>query len=263
MALDYSLTTREVIFAYLFGPPRLISRQEAMRFHDALCKALRVDDLLFKYQPVELPKPQGRGFACLFERKEGMGGFSVTLEYSGIPAQPLRLLMSYTHPASMPHASEWFDEAAAAFFGGTVDPPTWQRVVAEVRLRAQCSTKSRDGLAFLRHHVLKLPEPWVRSLGQPLFFASAKIELAPSNAGDDPLALPRRELLIEVLREDPTSIYMELMSNWSAFPDPAGPVHALNIAQLRSILDKPSAYVDEASNYLARSVSELQKVTHE
>jgi hypothetical protein len=56
-----SLRTRAVVFAYLFGPPRYVDRNEAAKVHAAICDALGYDDFSFKYSsPGAEPLSSGR-----------------------------------------------------------------------------------------------------------------------------------------------------------------------------------------------------------
>ena len=91
----------------------------------------------------------------------------------------------------------------------------WTKVFAEVRLRAQYSTRSNSGLAFLKKKVLGLPDEFISGLGEPLSFCSVNLEVEGRQpAGGDQIEGAKRKLLIEVLREDPTSVYLELVSQW-------------------------------------------------
>ena len=46
-----SYQTRGLSFAFLIGPPRNLERQIGMAIHAAICEALGLDDIGFKYQP--------------------------------------------------------------------------------------------------------------------------------------------------------------------------------------------------------------------
>ena len=45
-----TLDLRSVSFAYLVGPPRLITRKEASKIHTRVCDALKLDEIVFGYK---------------------------------------------------------------------------------------------------------------------------------------------------------------------------------------------------------------------
>jgi hypothetical protein len=269
-ALD-ALRTREVIFALLFGPPRFLQREEAYQVHAAVCDALSLDDLGFQYSTPERltapaqgaeppPGTAGRGssraFAMTFNRKEGRGGLNIGLDTASGP-EAVRLLMTYTWSASLDVTERQFDAATDAVFGALAGP--WTRVLAEVRIRAECPTPQRNGLRFMQETLLGVSPSWVDSLGDPLSFAGVRLAVAAGHFGGDPLANPRRELQVEVLREDPSRLYLEQVSTWPQMPDPlpqAAPIQ-LDPASIRPVAEPPSRYIREAHDYLAEHLRTL------
>jgi hypothetical protein len=152
--LSNSLRTRGIVFAFLFGPPRFVARAEASKVHNALCEKLGYDDISFQYGIVEGTKgPQSKGFSIVCTRKEGRGALLVQVDNAGVDA-PLRLLISHDWPPSLEHVKETFDTAADAVFNSLEG--TWQRVLAEVRLRAQCTAQGGSAIGFIRDHLLRL-----------------------------------------------------------------------------------------------------------
>ncbi len=246
-----SLQTRAIIFAYLFGPPRFISRDEASRIHGAVCTALGHDDFSFRYStPGPEPVSQSRGFATLMERAEGRGGFKVTVDNKA-SQEPVRLLMEYIWPPSVPHATENLDKTARAVFstlGGT-----WQKVIAEVRLRAHYSADGNDAAKFMRERVIRL-KPTVLDLEAPVAFASVKLETDPAAPKEgDQLFGPKRELTLEVLREDRSCLYADIMCMWPQVAAmPVGGQVQIDLRQLRRIGDLPSEYVEHAYDFVNR-----------
>ncbi len=114
--LPQSLSTRSVHFAFLFGPPRIVGRQEAAAVYDKVCEQLRLDDFAFKYESAkDAEMPVSQGFRIQLERREGRGMFGVTIDNPGIQ-QPVRLLVQYNWPPSLEHVFERCDLATAAVF---------------------------------------------------------------------------------------------------------------------------------------------------
>lgn len=263
--LANSLRLRGIKFAFLFGPPRFISREEASRVHSAVCDITHLDDFSFKYSTID---PQERlaskGFSIVLERKEGRGGLVVTLDNKNINS-PIRILLDYTWPPTIAHITEYFDNISTAIFE-TLDG-NWTRVFAEVRLRSQCSTRSNDGLTFLKEKVLGLPPECISALGEPLSFCSVKLEVnatQPQSPSDDRYKGAKRELLVAVLREDPSCVYLELVSQWPQLaPLPRNQTGPIALGNIREIDLTPRAYIEEASAFLSEQVAQLDKISKE
>ena len=246
-----SLRTRGVSFAYLFGPPRLIDRNEASRVHGGVCDRLKLDDLSFQYNCSEpAQKPSSRGFAIIMQRQEGRGVFRIVVDHPGA-GNPIRLFLEWVWPPSNIHVNERFDEAAEAVLDGGLEGQ-WQRVMAEARLRAQCDVKTGGSLAFLTDEVPKFSATAADTLGTPLTFVTIGLHTTPTTQTDQPLIDPARELTIEILREDPKVLYLELVSKWTQVPIGTTAV-ALN--QIRPIAAKPSEYIENAQTALCDWVS--------
>jgi len=254
--LAQSLTTRSVHFAFLFGPPRTLGRQEASRVYESVCDRLRIDDFAFQYENAK-ESPHSQGFKIRLERKEGRGAFGVTIDNPSIQ-QPVRLLLEYTWPPSLEHVYDHFDVAATAVFA-TLEGE-WQKVLAEVRLRAQCADRNRDALKFLREEVLKVAPEWIDSLGRPLAFAGCRFQTASAGPIEEPLDSPLRELSVEVLKEDASCFYFELMTQWRQVPTAVGPAPAANTGGLRQFTLPPSEYVKSEREFLHQRVSTLAEL---
>lgn len=263
--LANSLRLRGIKFAFLFGPPRFISREEASRVHSAVCNITHLDDFSFKYSTIA---PQERlaskGFSIVFERKEGRGGLVAILDNTNISG-PMRILLEYTWPSTIDHITEYFDNISEAIFE-TLEGK-WTRVLAEVRLRSQCSTRSNSGLTFLKEKVLGLPQECISGLGEPLSFCSVKLEVdatQPQPPTKDQYQGAKRELLVEVLREDPACVYLELVSKWHQLaPLPRNQTGPIALGNIREIDSKPRAYIMEAYAFLREQVEQLGKISKE
>jgi hypothetical protein len=254
--LPNSLRTRGVNFAYLFGPPRMVAREEASRVHNSICDKLKLDDLSFRYSTSEPGiRSSSRGFSIVMERQEGRGAFRIIVDQA--PGNPIRLLLEYHWPPSDVHVQERFDDGARTVFE-SLDGP-WQRVLAEARVRAQCDVKGADATRFLRDECLGLPAHHLSALGEPVSFVSIGIHVSPGSQTQDPLEGPARELSVEILREDPKALYLELMSRWTQVPVTAG---AIPLNTIRPISAAPSDYVTDTSgalNHWLRAVAEDPK----
>jgi hypothetical protein len=254
--LPNSLRIRGVHFAFLFGPPRFVERAEASEVHGKVCDALKMDDITFRYSSAPASeKPESRGFSIALERKEGRGSFDVTIDNKTVN-EPIRLLLGYTWPPSREDAKQTFDMAAEAAMSSLKG--SWHRVLAEVRLLAQCDTREHDGLAFIEETLLGQAKEWLSALGEPLSFCGMRFEVAATPPNEDSLQGPKRELSIEVLREDPGGVYLELMSQWPQIPPmPRVQASVANLGQIRQIDRKPSEYIEDAYDYLVDRAESL------
>lgn len=243
-----TLATRSVHFALLFGPPRSVTRAEASKLYDRICDALRLDDFAFKYTTqTHDQSPQSKGFSIQLERKEGRGAFGVTIDNENVQ-RPIRLLLLYTWPPTLEHVRDQFDLVAENVFD--VLEGDWQKVHAEVRLRAQCGVRDGGALGFLRQEMVKLPSDWIDSLGKALRFMSLRFDTASAPPVESSLDAPGRQLSVEPLREDPNSLYFELVCTWKQIPDVGVSPGTVDIDSLRPIDAKPSEYVSSAHEFL-------------
>jgi hypothetical protein len=214
-----------------------------------------LDDFAFKYTtPTQEQSPQSKGFSIQLERKEGRGAFGVTIDNENVQ-KPIRLLLSYTWPPSLEHVRDQFDLVAENVF--EVLEGEWQKVHAEVRLRAQCGVREGDALRFLRQEMVKLPSDWIDSLGEPLRFMSLRFDTASARPVGSSLEAPARQLSLEPLREDPNSLYFELVCTWRQIPDAGVAPGTIDIDSLRRIDAKPSEYVSSAHDFLADCLRRL------
>lgn len=248
-----TLRTRGLRFAFLFGPPRLITREEGTSFYAAVSDALGIDDFTYTYRSPESPDPRApRPVSVELARKEGRGALGIKIDNPGLQS-PIRLLIAYEWPPSGEHVRQVFDEVAQATFSSL--PGDWERVVAEVRILAECTAAGSSGLEYLRQRL-----DWLNSLGEPMHFIGIKVEIeasAPTPNGDT-LSGSRRELSIELARDDPRNLYLELMSMWPKVSMTGGQL-MLTPSAMRPIDQEPSSYVEDAENFLREKIRQLAR----
>jgi len=251
-----TLKIRAVRFAYLFGPPRLVPRAEAAQLHSTICDRLGLDDITFAYNAPKSQEGNPTGFSLLMERKEAGGGWQVLLENS----RPMRLFLSSLGPQSMPQLETLFDATAETVFSGL--DGTWQKVMAEARVRAECEVEGENSLAFLREHVLRFTPDGTDAEQNQLATCSVKYKLGPSASSPaEPLAGPERELSLEPLLGNPRSLYLELVSRWTQLPSAIPPGNVLDARRIRKIEGAPSAYVKDAYSFLEQKARSLETET--
>ncbi|MBI5709646.1 MAG: hypothetical protein HZC42_04965 [Candidatus Eisenbacteria bacterium] len=217
-----------------------------------VCEALGNDDFTFTYGKSEEQEkpPEARGFGLRLLRPEGRGGLEIKVENPSL-AVPIRLFIGYTWPPSLASAKEGFDLAAGAVFNSLQG--NWTKFIAEARIRAECAVSGPDALGFLTGEMLGKAAGWIDSLGKPLSFCSVKFEVEPLPT-TEALATPKRDLMIEVLREDRTKLYLELVSQWPQVAMSG----AVDLNKLRPIDRHPSDYIEETRSYLARRLEEFE-----
>lgn len=263
--LANSFSLRGIKFAFLFGPPRFVEREEASKVHGDVCTATSLDDFSFKYSTIA-PEERlaSKGFSIVFERKEGRGTLGAIIDNKNING-PIRILLEYTWPSTIEHVKEYFDMISKSVFDSLEG--NWTRVFAEVRLRAQCNTRSGNGLTFLKEKVLGLPPEYISGLGDPLSFCSVKLEVdatQPQPPSEDQIKGAKRELLLEVLKEDPTCVYLELVSGWpQVAPLPRNQTGKIVIGNIRKIDSDPSVYIEEALSFLKEQAKQLDRFSKE
>ncbi len=243
--LTNSYRTRGANFAFLVGPPKELSRRDGMNIHASVCDALGQDDLSFKYTPEE---EGNKGFAICLGREHGRE--KLVLEINGpVGDTPLRIFLGAEWPRSAQAAFEDFDLVSEAVFG--VLGEGWQRVLAEARVRGQAHAKGDSAVSFLSRHVLDLP-------GEGLSFAAFKYETDAAEAAlGDPLANPKRDVSVEVLREDPRCVYVEVMSQWPQIATPAGQSVQIDPDKVRTFDSPPSEYLINTVEYTESAVFPL------
>jgi hypothetical protein len=234
----------------------MVGRHEASPIYDRICEQLRIEDFAFQYESAK-ESPRSQGFRIHLERREGRGVFGITIDNPS-NQNPIRLLLGHTWPPSLEHVHQQFDIVSAAVFDALSG--SWQKVKAEVRLRAHCAVRGGDALRFLGSEFLKVPSQWVDSLGQPITFTACRFQTASTEPIQEPLDSPMRDLSIEVLREDPSLLYFELISKWLQVPRAVVHQGAVSVGTLRQFTDVPSAYVESEHQFLEerlRALSDL------
>ena len=259
--LTTSYRTRGVNFAFLVGPPKTLSRQDGMAIHSAICEALGVEDLSFQYSAEEGQPGGGRAFSITMARQQGRGEFKMTVDNAGSQA-PVRLLIEHTWPPSREHVLEDLDLAFDAVFEAIGEG--WGRVLAETRVRGQTEAGGDSAVSFLSGDILHMSRGELDRLETPLSHLAIKYETeAAASTEADPLAHPKREVSIEVLREDPRCLYLEVMSQWTQVPInvPINPVQGATIEidarRIRTFESLPSTYVKNTEDYLQTVVLPL------
>jgi hypothetical protein len=188
------------------------------------------------------------------QRKEGRGGFVLKIDHPG-QGQPIRLFLQFIWPPSEVHVDERFDDACDAVLNGGLEGK-WQRVIAEVRLRAQCDLQAGGSIPFLSRELGTFSKVTENTLGKPISFLTASLHVAPASQPNDPIEAPARELTVEVLREDAKSLYLELVSRWTQVPIMTVPIE---LDRIRPITAKPSEYIEDARTALRNWIDGVAK----
>ena len=97
--MNDSYRTRGSVFAFLIGPPRKLDRHDGMRIYSAVCEALGVDDIAFKFHSGESQPNGSTGYSIQMERQAGREKVAFEIRASD-PNAPVRVLFVYDWPAS-------------------------------------------------------------------------------------------------------------------------------------------------------------------
>ena len=255
--LNESYRTRAAIFAFMVGPPRDLTRQNGMEIHAQVCDALGVDDIDFKYRrpPVGTPVQRQRPFSIELDHQKGPDQLNVSISGSAQGGEPIRLLCRYDWPASSQLVLDDFDLACSAVFSalGT----GLQTVLAETRICGQVQAPGDSSLAFLGRNVINLAGS-TDGAGGKLSFLGFKYETPAADfTDDDLLANPKREVSVEVLREDSRCLYVEVMSQWPQVTVSSEGTAEISPGKIRAFRSPPSDYLRNTSQYLESVVFPL------
>ena len=94
-----SYQTRGLSFAFLIGPPRNLERQIGMAIHAAICEALGLDDIGFKYQPGDTQPGGEKTFSKSLTHEDGPRHLAIQVDHQA-HGQPVRLLLTCEWPTS-------------------------------------------------------------------------------------------------------------------------------------------------------------------
>ena len=241
-----SYRTRGVNFAFLVGPPRTLTRQTGMEIHGAVCEALGVDDISFQYSPGK-NQPGATAFTIHLGREQDRQ--KLVVEINGpVQKTPIRLFFGYDWPESTQLVFQDFDLMCEAVFSVLGDD--WQRVLAEARVRGQAHARGDSAVSFLSRNVVRLPESDRGDPdGKPSFVALKYETTATDFPSGDPLASPKRDVSVEVLRNDPRCIYVEVMSQWPQLALSPGGAVQIDPAKIRTFQSPPSEYLKDTLEY--------------
>ncbi len=244
--LKNSYRTRGLSFAFLIGPPRNLSRQVGMGIHAAVCDVLGVDDIGFKYQPGERQPSGERTFSIHLTREDGRQSFTVEIDQQA-NQQPIRVLLGYEWPVSNNLVFDDFDATCHAAF--EVLGEGWQRVLAEARIRGQVHAPGGSAVSFLSRDVLGVSEEDPR-IDERLAFTAIKYEtVAAEFAPGSELANPKRDVSVEVLRQDSRSLYVEVMSQWPQVAISSDGTVRVDPGTVRNFQSPPSEYLMDTIDY--------------
>lgn len=251
--LSDSYRTRGAVFAFLVGPPKRLTRQDGMNIHSAVCEALGTDDLAFQFRTGEPQLGFEGGFSIALNRQDGRENLAVEISGSA-PHAPIRLLFRYDWPASNQLVFEDFDlafDAALASMG-----EGWQRVLAEARLQGQVDVAVGSAASFLSHDII--PALQRVSGSRDLPFLGFRYESAAADfSASDQLANPKRDVTVEVLREDPRCLYVEVMSQWPQLAVSSGGTVEIGPGRIRAFRSAPSEYLKDTIAYVEAHVLPL------
>ena len=239
---------RSLVFASLYGPPVPISRAQAATFNERIAAQL-FPHATFKYNPPK--EPRKLDFKVEIQEKDGKRGNLVVVD---ILHGALRCLVQQDYPESFTVAAEKADCVHKVF--APLACNTLAQVM-EARVRVQVGTGTRSAQEFMAENVLGQRKGLVDDLGNVAFWG-VKYEIAPAGVPSGPLEAPAREVTIEPLREERTSVYIEVMSKWGRTMGKADPEHPGTVQVASGPLGmevlKPSDYFGEIRSYLTGTV---------
>ena len=133
----------------------------------------------------------------------------------------------------------------------------WQRVLAEARVRGQVDVAAASALCFLGDELLQLTSG-DDAIGGRLSFMGFKYETVSADFTElDQLANPKRDVTVEVLRQDPRCLYLEVMSQWPQLAESLDGTMEISPGKVRGFHSAPSEYLRNTMDYLETVVLPL------
>jgi len=251
--LEKNIQYRGAIFAALYTPALLLTREQATGFYSKVADRV-FPKLELRYTPAEEEKP----FKVVMQEKgEGRRTDTLTVD---IHQGSLRIMLDQIWPESFDVGCRKADEVLDVF-GETVERFTECEIaLAEVRLRAQVPIGKGTSKGYLVSKILGDRAGSLEELGN-VSFLGVHYDVAPSEGViSGPLDSPGRQVTVEPLRQEEGALYMEVMSNWGRHAMrmiPGKPGQAELVPGPLSVegeIPKPSAYLAEVRSYIEESL---------
>ncbi|MHC5053223.1 MAG: hypothetical protein ACYTKD_00730 [Planctomycetota bacterium] len=236
---------RGLVFAAVNAPPVPVPRKTAVQFYSRLTERL-CPAASFQYVPPGEGEREGQlSFKVTVKEAEGRRFCNVTIDTL---QGGLRLLVDQGFPPTFTDGVERVNEIASAY-RDVVSQSEPQ--LMEARIRAQVATNTASARDFIAGHLLKERATWLARLGSVSHFG-LHYDIEPSGDAQGPLEAPARKVVAEPLKEDPTSIYLEVMSNWGRVRTrPAGDkIEVVPTGPLSHGVETPSKYFEEVASYV-------------
>lgn len=252
--IAHTISSRQVVFAYLYMPTRFLRRKDASEMHDKVCD--RLDNNTISLQYLEPATGESKGFDIRMKLEEGRQGLLVNVSNPSVkPNTPTRILVDNLFTQKDMSIRQTEETVSAVMNYLTQKGMDLQLVIAEVRIRAQVEIRGElNGLEFMKKRVLG-SQPWLGKTREEVGFASVKYEFKPSMNPLTALEHPKRELTLEPLKEDPASLYLETMSQWPQAISLQPGMPPPRDATPREILSTPGAYIEDAYEFLEEQIT--------
>ncbi len=241
---------RHLVHAFIYGPPVQITREQGSSLSDKIAREF-LPRASFQYFPPS--EPGKHDFKISIQEKDGRRSVAITV---GLMQGGLRFLVDQAWPESFKVACDNAD-GIARLFTPLVEART-ELQLAEARLRVQVGTDTPSAQTYLLEILLGKKAQELSGLGNVAHFG-IKYDVAPTPGPIGPLDAPFRQVTIEPLREENTSLYVEAMSNWGrllaeAVPGQPGTIKAVPNGPLTFGVRPPSEYLKDIEKYLEAKV---------
>jgi hypothetical protein len=255
--LAENIQYRGAIFAALYTPPLLLTRDQATGFYSKVADRV-FPRLELQYTPAE----EGKPFKVVMkETGEGRRTDTLTVDIPvDIHQGSLRIMLNQTWPESFAVACRKADEVLDVFGESVERLGECEIVLVEVRLRAQVPIRKGTSKGYLVSKMMGDRAVSLEELGNVSFFG-VHYDVAPSEGViSGPLDSPGRQVTVEPLRQEEGALYMEVMSNWGRHAMrmiPGKPGQAELVPGPLSVegeTPKPSAYLAEVRSYIEESL---------
>ena len=245
---------RAALYAAIYAPPVKLTRDQATTLYKRLANEI-FPNLQLQY----VPETETQPFRISMKEADGPRVDTVIVDVQ--PTSALRLLVRQDWPDAFAIACKKADTVREVFDDTVQQAPIEAQIeLTEARIRADVPVGGDSAQKYLMARMMGEREHAPIGSGQ-LAHWGIHFEVRPSEpASEESVAGPCRDVTVEPLRDDPTKLYLEVMSNWGR---KAIRPHREKKGQLELVsgpldvsgaVPQPSAHMEEVRSYIEKEL---------
>jgi hypothetical protein len=204
-----SFRLREIVFAYLIGPPRPLDRAAAKKLDDCVCDSLGYQDFGLEFSPPPAGSDSHKFTISITRNKSPK--LQILLQGEN-PNSPMVYRVTETEPSTAPSCGKNVDAAVRALWNAVGEMDV---VLVEARVIGQCNSGADHARNLFRDRLLKIDSESYERLEGPVEFVGLEMKVGRSKGAGRVIDGPRHEVKLEILQEDPRDIFVNVMLQWS------------------------------------------------